>query len=989
MVKRKGSRVPNDDRADSMGPQVRAGRAESAGKSTPNDDRADSMGPQVRAGGGGGPNHAGHLGARGDMDGIYPACSQCGHRRYKIINSVKICRACDYPEPIGRGASGGQVKGADDAGSSGQGGMARQGSHSAGGRASPRVIRGKVATAHIKFHSSALERLAKTICDAHRGSKLDDLLARAGVGESRRRGVSGQEHLYGVFARLQEGNGHDRIMGILGAACGTEAGRAIREEVNECLEPYSRRIDEGGKAGWVIHGSAPPGDDDREFDQRRYHQIVIRSARAKFAKGEHTSAVAEACKALEGLVRKKSGIDNSGVSLMEMAFGRHARLAVDLPELSDETRTNVQRGLQFMCMGVMSGVRNPVSHEPEASLRIGRADALDMLGVISHLCRQVEGTRRVPGAKHGLPKKGGGPGPNAGARGSRDTHGLSRDNSGEDPGLQDGARPAASLGGAGAGTALEAANTPSSQRGLDDGNGNGDYDAKRELAESERLLSIRPDDAGARVRRGAALCELGRHGEAIPELERAVRLAQGDAEAHCELGWALLFGESDAKALRAFDEAVSLGPSHFDSHLGRGTALHAMGRHAEALSAFDRAVETDPADPEGHHGRATALVGLGRHAEAKEALARSIGADPENAAAHMDMALALHEEHDSGAALESCNRAIGLDAYLADAYVLRAKIMLRLERDDSAIEDCNHALSLDPANPGALYWRGAARLALGKGEDALKDLESACSLDPNSAELHKARGDALLALGRHDDALSAYDNALCIVPDDPGVRMSRVVAFLKRGKRAAALSACRSLMRRHPDNSDVHLHMGLVYRELGRHDEALDAFKRAARLDPDGMYPKTCMVLTLIELGRADDLLELATKETVDRTGEAGSRWFRASCLCGLGRHDEALAEIDRAIGLNPDIAGCRLDKGSILERLGRKDEANVAYSAALRAADLEIAKSPHDGAAHMMRGFALRALGREDEAGEAHAQAVRLEPGLAPLIRHIPQGAP
>lgn len=389
--------------------------AQGSGSGTLSDDRADSAGSQASAGGEGGPNRARHLGVRSDMDGIYPACTQCGHRRYKIINYVKICSACDYPEPIERGTSGGRDERAAGAGSPGQGGMGRQGSHGAGGRTSPRLIRGKIATAHIKFHLPALERLAKTICNAHRGSKLDDLLARAGVCETRRRGVSRQDHLYGVLARLQEGNGHDRIMGILGAACGTGAGGEIREEVNECLEPYGRKIDEGGKAGWVSHGSAPPGDDDREFDQRRYHQLVIRSARAKFAKGEHTSAVAEACKALEGLVRKKSGIDDSGVSLMAEAFGKHARLAVDLPGMSGETQKNVQLGLQFMCMGVMSGVRNPVSHEPEASLRIGRADALDMLGIISHLCRQVEGTRRVTGAKRRLPKKGGGQSPIADA----------------------------------------------------------------------------------------------------------------------------------------------------------------------------------------------------------------------------------------------------------------------------------------------------------------------------------------------------------------------------------------------------------------------------------------------------------------------------------------------------------------------------------------------------------------------------------------------
>ena len=49
-----------------------------------------------------------------------------------------------------------------------------------------------------------------------------------------------------------------------------------------------------------------------------------------------------------------------------------------------------------MCEGIVSSVRSHVSHEYEQRFPIGGADALDTLGVISCLCRQVEklGRRR-------------------------------------------------------------------------------------------------------------------------------------------------------------------------------------------------------------------------------------------------------------------------------------------------------------------------------------------------------------------------------------------------------------------------------------------------------------------------------------------------------------------------------------------------------------------------------------------------------------------
>ena len=81
---------------------------------------------------------------------------------------------------------------------------------------------------------------------------------------------------------------------------------------------------------------------------------------------------------------------------MKRALGGEGILEVAHAGLTDTTRAGRQSGLEGMCVGIVSGVRNPVSHEPESSLGIGREDALHILGTISYLCGQVEGTRRRP-----------------------------------------------------------------------------------------------------------------------------------------------------------------------------------------------------------------------------------------------------------------------------------------------------------------------------------------------------------------------------------------------------------------------------------------------------------------------------------------------------------------------------------------------------------------------------------------------------------------
>jgi len=53
-------------------------------------------------------------------------------------------------------------------------------------------------------------------------------------------------------------------------------------------------------------------------------------------------------------------------------------------------RNGVQEGIMHMCVGVMAMARDPAAHESGRSLPMGRDDALDMLDVISHLCRQVD-----------------------------------------------------------------------------------------------------------------------------------------------------------------------------------------------------------------------------------------------------------------------------------------------------------------------------------------------------------------------------------------------------------------------------------------------------------------------------------------------------------------------------------------------------------------------------------------------------------------------
>jgi len=292
------------------------------------------------------------------------------------------CFACGSHEPFGHNA--GSKRGT---GSPGAPGIAAPGS--AGGP----------GAAGIELHPSTLAHLASILCIAYRGVEITRLLERSGFTPRWNHSGTDWQFLYRVLEGQQRDFGPHGVLQILRTACSPSEGPGrdgMREELNACLSSHGLRMGEDGVARPEAR-TAPGGGDAGLLGRLGHHPAVIEHAGRKFLKGEYHGAVTEGCKALEEIVRKKSGIDGYGVRLMKRALGGEGILEVAHAGLTDTTRAGRQSGLEGMCVGIVSGVRNPVSHEPESSLGIGREDALHILGTISYLCGQVEGTRRRRG----------------------------------------------------------------------------------------------------------------------------------------------------------------------------------------------------------------------------------------------------------------------------------------------------------------------------------------------------------------------------------------------------------------------------------------------------------------------------------------------------------------------------------------------------------------------------------------------------------------
>lgn len=252
------------------------------------------------------------------------------------------------------------------------------------------------------FSLSALEQLAKIIGDRYSGSQLTEFFRKAGYPDIRHDGSTKWRFVYSELDKLQsQTSGAHYVAKIVQQLCdpqeffgNPEGHAACVGEVNEILGFYGLAVDRNdGRIRRAAHDSTLRQRESqarKEFDDRDLHHEVKRHAQSLFVEGRHFHAVFECCKALDKHVSEKSGIGKHGFELMSAALSIKGPLKLN--KQTTETERNEQEGLMHLCMGLMSAIRNPESHEPELDWPTSKQDALDMLSLISFLYRRVDAT---------------------------------------------------------------------------------------------------------------------------------------------------------------------------------------------------------------------------------------------------------------------------------------------------------------------------------------------------------------------------------------------------------------------------------------------------------------------------------------------------------------------------------------------------------------------------------------------------------------------
>jgi uncharacterized protein (TIGR02391 family) len=111
------------------------------------------------------------------------------------------------------------------------------------------------------------------------------------------------------------------------------------------------------------------------MDWNDLHPKVIELAKERFENNFYADAISSAMREINVIVKTKvieiTGIEYDGVSLMRHAFSfqykdgiliRNANILF-VPDLTTESRRNIQEGYMNIFVGAISAVRNPKAHE--------------------------------------------------------------------------------------------------------------------------------------------------------------------------------------------------------------------------------------------------------------------------------------------------------------------------------------------------------------------------------------------------------------------------------------------------------------------------------------------------------------------------------------------------------------------------------------------------------------------------------------------------
>jgi uncharacterized protein (TIGR02391 family) len=136
--------------------------------------------------------------------------------------------------------------------------------------------------------------------------------------------------------------------------------------------------------------ASPEGRALRAYQGLDLHPEIARAASSLYQDGHYANAVEDAVKALNVLVRLRSGLEIDGVPLMQKAFSPNGPI-LKFNELSDQSDRDEQLGFMNMFSGAVCGLRNPRAH---VFIKDDSERALEFIAFVSLLAKLLDEAKK-------------------------------------------------------------------------------------------------------------------------------------------------------------------------------------------------------------------------------------------------------------------------------------------------------------------------------------------------------------------------------------------------------------------------------------------------------------------------------------------------------------------------------------------------------------------------------------------------------------------
>ena len=133
---------------------------------------------------------------------------------------------------------------------------------------------------------------------------------------------------------------------------------------------------------------------DHPFDARNIHPRIDSACRRLFDDGHYPQATFEAYKALEEIIKERSGIKNLTVVKLCLKVFDEEKPILIINDGDKEYDKKSQEGYKKIFVGVFSAIRNKRGHKVGISIHEGIDDCLDNVTMASMLARLVDEAKK-------------------------------------------------------------------------------------------------------------------------------------------------------------------------------------------------------------------------------------------------------------------------------------------------------------------------------------------------------------------------------------------------------------------------------------------------------------------------------------------------------------------------------------------------------------------------------------------------------------------